>query len=134
MNDCIFCKIVKGEIPSARVWEDENFVAFLSIKPINPGHTLIIPKKHIDYFFDLDDETLCALMKSTKPLAKALREAFRPARNKIGVMVSGGEVPHVHVHLIPMDNEGDLTFERAKDASFDEIQKNAAKIKAALQS
>jgi histidine triad (HIT) family protein len=132
MEDCIFDKIIRGEIPSAKVWEDENFLAFLSIKPINPGHTLVIPKKHIDYFFDLDDQTLCGLMRATKPIAKALKEVFHPARNKIGVMVSGGEVPHIHVHLIPMNDEGDLTFERARDVPFEEIQKNAEKIRQEL--
>lgn len=134
MENCIFCEIVKGEIPVARIWEDENYLAFLSIAPINPGHTLVIPKKHTDYIFDLDDKTLGDLMIVSKPIAWALKKAFNPKMGKIGIMVAGGEVPHVHVHLIPMDNEGDLTFEREKRGiPFEEINENAERIKDALR-
>lgn len=133
MDSCIFCKIVKGEIPSAKVWEDDEFIAFLSIQPINPGHTLVIPKKHMDYVFDMEEGELGRLMVVCKPVAEALKETFKPKSGKIGVMVAGGEVSHAHVHLIPMDNEGDLTFARAKDASFEELKKNAQKIRCYLK-
>ncbi|MDO8639051.1 MAG: HIT family protein [Candidatus Daviesbacteria bacterium] len=133
MNNCIFCKIVNNQIPANKIWEDENFLAFLSIEPINPGHTLIIPKKHIDYIFDMDDEDLGELFITCKPIAQALEKAFKPASGKIGIMVAGLEVPHVHVSLIPINSEGDLTFSRAKKADFDKLQEDAEKIKAALK-
>jgi len=128
MNNCIFCKIIKGEVPAAKVWEDENYLAFLTIKPINPGHTLVIPKKHTEYFFDLEDQELADLMVTTKPIAKAIAKAFPPATGKVGVMIAGMGVPHVHVHLVPMNTERDLDFNKAKGMPFEEIQKNASKI------
>lgn len=133
MENCVFCKIISGEIPAAKVWEDQNFLAFLSIEPINPGHTLVIPKKHIDYVFDMEDSQLGKLFIACKPIAGALKEVFKPLSGKIGIMVAGQEVPHVHVSLIPTNHEGDLSFARAKHASFEELQNNAEKIKGALK-
>ncbi|KKS64611.1 hypothetical protein A3A14_00230 [Candidatus Daviesbacteria bacterium RIFCSPLOWO2_01_FULL_43_38] len=132
MEDCIFCKIIRGEVPSFKVWEDENFLAFLSIEPINPGHTLVIPKKHIDYVFDMEESQLGELFVVCKPIAEALKKVFNPLSGKIGIMVAGQEVPHVHISLIPINNEGDLTFERAKQATSENLQENAGKIKAEL--
>lgn len=133
MENCVFCKIVKGEIPSFKAWEDENFLAFLSIEPINPGHILVVPKQHSDYIFNMDDAELCKLMIACKPLAKALEKAFRPATGKIGVMIAGLGVAHVHIHLIPMEEEGDLTFVRARhDVPPEELKQNAKKIKSFL--
>ncbi|MDD2823193.1 MAG: HIT family protein [Candidatus Daviesbacteria bacterium] len=130
MDDCIFDKIIKGEVPAEKVWENENFLAFLSIAPINPGHTLVIPKQHIDYFFDMDDKILGEIMVVCKPIAKAIKKAFNPKLGRIGVMISGSGVPHVHVHLIPMNDEKDLTFERQKpDTSKEELKENAEKIR-----
>ncbi len=121
--ECIFCKIVKGEIPSFKVWENNEHLAFLSIAPIMPGHTLVIPKKHSDYIFDMDDADISALMVASKPVANRLKKTLNPITGKIGVMVAGLEVPHTHIHLIPMDSEGDLTFSKAKNASPDELKK-----------
>jgi histidine triad (HIT) family protein len=132
MDTCIFCKIIKGEIPAAKVWEDENFLVFLSINPINPGHTLVIPKKHIDYFFDLDEQTLSGMMMISKKVAKALVKIFRPKTGKVGVMVAGLGIPHAHLHLIPLNSEGDLNFERAKSATIEQLTENASKIKATM--
>ncbi|MFA5933201.1 MAG: HIT family protein [Microgenomates group bacterium] len=130
MEDCVFCKIIKGEIPAVKVWEDENYLAFLSIAPINPGHTLVIPKKHTDYFFDLDDKDLGELMVVCKPIAAAIKKAFKPKLGKVGVMVSGDGVAHTHIHLIPMDGGHDLTFDRQKpNTPAEEIKANAEKIK-----
>ncbi|MCL5784553.1 MAG: HIT family protein [Patescibacteria group bacterium] len=129
MEDCIFCKIIKGEIPSAKVWENEDFLAFLTIAPINPGHTLIIPKKHTDYIFDLDDETLGKILVVSRPIARAIEKAFHPATGRVGIMVAGLAVPHAHVHLIPMNAERDLDFNKAQNVPFEEIQANAQKIK-----
>lgn len=119
--DCVFCKIVKGEIPSFKVSEDENYLAFLSIAPMKPGHTLVIPKKHSEYLFDMDDPELGEVMRFSKPVAEILKNKLQPKTGKIGVMVAGLEVPHTHIHLIPMDSEGDLTFANAKSASVEEL-------------
>jgi histidine triad (HIT) family protein len=102
----IFSKIVNGEIPSWKVAEDENFYAFLDIFPVAKGHTLVIPKKEIDYLFDLDDETYIGLQLFAKKVAIGIQKAI-PCK-KVGVMVLGLEVPHAHIHLVPMQSEADL--------------------------
>lgn len=130
-NDCVFCKILKGEILSVKVWEDKNFLAFLSINPVNPGHTLIIPKKHISYIFDMKDKDLSQILVFSKPIAQALKQAFQPSSGKIGIIVAGGEVPHVHLHLIPMENESDLR-KLPQESSPDMLQKNVSKIREIL--
>ncbi len=104
----IFSKIIAGEIPSYKVAEDENFFAFLDINPVNWGHTLVVPKREVDYIFDMDDEELGAMMKFSKRVAKAIKAAI-PCR-KVGVTVIGLEVPHAHIHLVPMQQEGDMDF------------------------
>lgn len=128
MDSCIFCKIVAGEIPSYKVWEDSKHLAFLSIAPIMPGHTLLIPKSHSEYIFDMEDEDLASLIKASKPPAKLLQEKMKPFTGKIGIMVAGLEVPHTHIHLIPMDSEGDLTFAKAKPANPEELKAILEKI------
>lgn len=120
--DCIFCKIIKGEIPSVKISEDENNFAFLSIAPIKPGHTLIIPKKHSEYLFEMSDDDLASLMKFSKPIADKLKKAMNPKTGRVGVMVAGLEVPHTHVHLIPMDSQDDLAFSNAKSANPEELK------------
>lgn len=131
MEECVFEKIIKGELPSYKVYEDEGHLAFLTIHPINPGHTLVIPKKHIPYIFDMEDEDLQKLMVVSKKVATILKKAFNPQSGKIGMMVAGGEVPHVHIHLIPMEHETDLTFERQRfDVSPEEFTQVLEKIKA----
>ncbi len=132
MDNCIFCKIIRGEVPAAKIWEDENFLAFETVMAINPGHTLIIPKKHIDYLFDLDDQTLAQLMVASKPIAKAIAKAFRPKTGRVGMMIAGMGVPHAHVHLVPMNAERDLDFSKAKEISMEVRQANAERIKVTL--
>lgn len=130
MENCVFCKIIQKKLPCYKVWENDEFLAFLSIAPINPGHTLVIPKQHLDYFFDLEEEILSQIMIVSKLVARALKKAFHPKTGKVGVMIAGGGVAHAHVHLIPMDNEYDLTFERQKhNVSPEEFEKNLQKIK-----
>lgn len=128
---CVFCKILNGKIASAKVWEDKNFLAFLSINPVNPGHTLVISKKHISYIFDMEDKDLSQILVFSKPIAQALKQAFQPASGKIGIIVAGGEVPHVHIHLIPMEDESDLR-KLPQESSPDILQKNATKIREIL--
>lgn len=128
----IFSKIIKGEIPSYKIAEDENYYAFLDINPLQKGHTLVIPKIEDDYIFNLDDKTYAGLMLFAKKVALALKQAIPCQR--VGVAVLGMEVPHVHVHLVPMQTEKDMLFSNPKlkltDAEMTEIaQKIAEKIK-----
>lgn len=125
----IFSKIVNGEIPAYKVAEDDKFLAFLDISPVAIGHTLVIPKKEIDYLFDLDDELYSELQLFAKRVAAGLKKAV-PCK-KIGVLVLGLEVPHAHIHLIPMKSEADVfnfskKFVLSKD-EFEEIRRNISK-------
>ena len=108
----IFSRIVKGEIPSYKIAEDERFYAFLDINPLAEGHTLVIPKKEIDYLFDLDDDSLAGLTLFSKRVAKAIEKAI-PCK-RIGVAVLGLEVPHAHIHLVPLNKESDIDFHKPK--------------------
>ena len=123
----LFTRIIKGEIPCHKILEDENYLAFLDIRPINPGHTLVIPKKEIDYIFDIDDKLLAGLMVFTKKVAGMIRKAV-PCK-KVGVMVAGIEVPHAHIHLVPIFDIGDLNFAKAKPTANEELAKVAEKIR-----
>jgi histidine triad (HIT) family protein len=128
----IFSKIVSGEIPSYKVAESVEFLAFLDVSPLAEGHVLVIPKKEVDYIFDLDDETYTGLQLFAKIVAEGLKEAI-PCK-RIGVAVIGLEVPHVHIHLIPMNRVDDLNFSRPKlSFSKDEMNITAEKIRAALR-
>lgn len=104
----IFSKIIAGEIPSYKIAEDEYFYAFLDINPVNWGHTLVVPKQETDYIFDLDDKTLGDMMVFSKKVAAAIKETVPCV--KVGVAVLGLEVPHAHIHLIPIEKEGDMDF------------------------
>ena len=121
----IFSKIVKGEIPCYKIAEDERFFAFLDINPVMKGHTLVIPKRENDYLFALDDEELAAMMVFAKKVAKAIEKAV-PCK-RIGVAVIGLEVPHAHIHLIPITQEGDLDFKKEhvhlSEEEFLEVQR-----------
>ena len=108
----IFTKIINREIPGQIVAEDERFIAFLDITPLVPGHTLVVPKKEIDYIFDLDDDTLAAMSVFSKKVARAIKKAI-PCK-RIGIAVIGLEVPHAHVHLVPMNSMGDINFTNPK--------------------
>ena len=106
MNDCLFCKIVKGDIPCHKVWEDEKHIAFLDIKPINTGHTLLVPRKHEEYIFEIEDETYQDLWHAAKKLATHLKEQC--SAEKVGIVIEGFEVPHSHIHLVPLKKAGEL--------------------------
>ena len=108
----IFSKIISGEIPSYKIAEDDYFFAFLDINPLVEGHTLVIPKKEVDYLFDLDDETLADLNVFAKKVAQAIDKSISCIR--VGVLVLGTEVPHAHIHLIPFNNEAELNIKRPK--------------------
>lgn len=123
----LFTKIVNGEIPAWKVAEDENFLAFLDIFPVAKGHTLVIPKKEVDYLFDLDDETYVGLQLFAKKVANGIQKAI--TCKKVGVMVLGLEVPHAHIHLVPMQSEADL-LNFSKKISF--TKEEMAEITAAI--
>lgn len=108
----IFTRIIRGEIPCYKVAEDDRYFAFLDINPLRAGHTLVVTRQETDYIFDLDDELLSGLFVFSRKVAKALEVVF-PC-NRIGVAVVGLEVPHVHVHLVPMDTMEDLNFRNPK--------------------
>jgi len=108
----IFSKIIAGEIPCFKIAEDENFFAFLDIRPMTKGHTLVVPKLEVDYIFDLDDNTIANMMVFAKKVAKAIEKSVSCTR--IGVTVIGLEVPHAHIHLIPIQRESDMNFHNAK--------------------
>ncbi|MBO7204609.1 MAG: HIT family protein [Bacteroidales bacterium] len=108
----VFTRIVNGEIPSYKVAETENCYAFLDISPLAEGHTLVIPKKEVDYLFDLDDQLYTELQLFAKEVAVALKKAV-PCK-RVGVAVLGMEVPHAHIHLVPLKSEGDMDFRKEK--------------------
>ena len=108
----IFTRIVRGEIPSYKVAEDERFFAFLDINPLTKGHTLVVPKKETDYLFDLDDRTLADMIVFAKRIARKLKEKIEC--KKVAVVVLGLEVPHAHIHLIPIQDEKDVDFHKEK--------------------
>ena len=108
----IFSRIVAGEIPSYKVAENEQFYAFLDINPLAKGHTLVIPKREVDYIFDLEDEEIAAMHVFAKKVAKAIKAAFPCI--KVGEAVLGLEVPHAHIHLVPMQSEKDMLFTNPK--------------------
>lgn len=127
----IFTRIINREIPAYIVAEDEKYIAFLDINPLVVGHTLVVPKKEIDFIFDLDDDTLAGLNLFAKKIALAIRKSIDCKR--VGVAVIGLEVPHTHIHLVPMNSMGDLNFTRTKlNPSKAELAAAAEKIKNAL--
>ncbi len=127
----IFSKIVNGEIPSHKIAEDDRFYAFLDINPLAKGHTLVVPKQEIDYLFDLEDELLAGMTVFSKKVARAIEKAV-PCK-RIGVAVLGLEVPHAHIHLIPLNEESDISFSRPKlQLSEEEMASIAEKIRAGL--
>ncbi|MFN8298290.1 MAG: HIT family protein [Chitinophagales bacterium] len=108
----IFTRIITGEIPCYKIAEDDNYFAFLDISPLAKGHTLVVPKKEVDYIFDIEDQTLAGLTVFAKKVAKAI-EASVPCK-RVGVAVIGLEVPHAHIHLIPLNAIHDIDFSRPK--------------------
>ena len=108
----IFSRIVAGEIPCYKVAEDDKYFAFLDINPLAKGHTLVIPKQEVDYYFDLDDETLAGMTLFAKNVAHKIKE--QTGCKKVAMVVLGLEVAHAHIHLIPMNSENDVDFRREK--------------------
>ena len=125
----IFSRIISGEIPCYKIAENEDFFAFLDINPVNWGHTLVVPKKETDYIFDLSDDELSAMTLFAKRVADALKETL-PCR-KVGMAVIGLEVPHAHIHLVPMRSEGDMDFShKISDPDPEKMKQIAAAVSA----
>ena len=127
----VFTLIMEGKIPGNFVYQDDIAVAILTIQPIREGHVLVIPREEIDQWCDLPLETAAHLTKVSHKIANAMKTIF-PCK-RIGLMIAGLEVPHTHIHLVPMDSMDDLSFEYAKNADGDALKKTAEKIRAALQ-
>lgn len=128
----IFTRIVEREIPAHILREDSDFLAFLDVRPIREGHTLVIPKAEVRDVFDLEEQLLAGLLPFARPVAKAIQEVTKATR--IGMAVVGLEVPHAHVHLVPIDGLHDLDFRRASPAADDDLAATAERIRAALAS
>ena len=128
----IFSKIIAGEIPSYKCAEDEKHYAFLDINPVAKAHTLVVPKREVDYLFDLTDEELARMIVFAKRVAAAIKQAF-PCR-KVGMAVLGLEVNHAHIHLVPLQSEGDMDFRKEKlQLSAETMQETARRILAAFE-
>ncbi len=127
----IFSKIIAGEIPSYKIAEDDRFYAFLDINPVRPGHTLVVPKEEKDYLFDLDDDTLGAMMVFAKRVASAIKSAT--SCRKVGVAVIGLEVNHAHIHLIPISKEGDMDFKKKQTLPEEEMKDLCIRISSAVK-
>lgn len=123
----IFSKIINGEIPCHKIAENDDFLAFLDVFPCAVGHTLVIPKKEVDYIFDLEDELYIGLMKFAKSVAPAIKKAI-PCK-RVGVAVIGLEVPHAHVHLIPLNSMADMDFTDKLTVTQEELAETAEKIR-----
>lgn len=128
----LFTKIIAGEIPCHKIYEDERYLSFLDIRPLKRGHALVIPKKEVNYIFDVEDDLLSGLILCAKKVAKAIEKEVPCLR--IGVMVAGLEVPHTHIHLVPMEGLKDLNFANAKESNAEELAELAKKIKGHLDS
>jgi histidine triad (HIT) family protein len=121
----IFTRIINGEIPCYRVAENDRYIAFLDVRPLKAGHTLVVPKKEVDYIFDMDDEALSGMIIFAGKVARAMKEVIEC--NRIGVAVIGLEVPHAHIHLIPISREGDMLFTNPRVSLSPEENERLAK-------
>jgi histidine triad (HIT) family protein len=128
----LFTRIINGEIPGRFVWRDDQCVAFLTVAPIRPGHTLVVPREEVDHWIDLRPALAAHLIAASQKIARGVAMAF-PCR-KMGLMIAGLEVPHVHIHLVPIDEIGDMDFAKQdKDAKSEALDDAAQRIRDALQ-
>ena len=127
----LFTKIINGELPGRFVYKDEHVVAFMTIAPITAGHTLVVPREEVDHWIDMSDDLAKKVMLASEIVGRGIQKAYDPI--KVGVMVAGLEVPHVHYHLIPIHKISDLNFALQKEASPEELDESSAKIRAALR-
>lgn len=128
----IFTRIISGELPGRFVWQDERCAAFLSINPLKPGHTLVVPRKEVDHWLDLEPDLAQHLFGVARTIGKALQDAFQPV--KVGLIIAGLEVRHVHLHVVPIDALGDVDFANAdRNPSPADLDRSADRIRDALR-
>jgi len=127
METCIFCQIIEGIKPAHKIWESDDFLAFLSLHPCNPGHTCLIPKTHVDYVFDLDEPLYSGIFQLAKQLSEPLKKATEAKR--IGIAIEGFSVPHVHLHLVPLYNVAELDPHRHIKQNSVEVAEMAENIR-----
>jgi histidine triad (HIT) family protein len=127
MGNCIFCKIAADLEPAHKIWESDEFLAFLSIHPCNPGHTCLIPKTHVDYVFDLEEPLYSKIFQTAKQLSEPIKRATNAKR--IGIAVEGFSVSHVHLHLVPLYDVSELDPHRHIKQTQEELADMAAKIR-----
>ncbi|MGB2757277.1 MAG: HIT family protein [Acidimicrobiia bacterium] len=128
----IFTRIISGELPGVFVWSDETCVAFLSIAPLSPGHVLVVPREEIEHWIDLDPEITQHLITVAQEIGLALDAVYEP--EKVGLMIAGLEVPHVHIHVLPINGVSDMDFANAKETTPDELEYEAERIREELNS
>ena len=127
----VFSRIIDGELPGTFLWRDPEAVAFLSINPVQPGHTLVVPRAEIDHWIDLEPALACHLTTVAQQIARAQQQVYEPL--KVGLLVAGLEVPHVHLHVIPLvSGESDLHLDHAHTATADDLAREATRLRAAL--
>jgi histidine triad (HIT) family protein len=128
----LFTRVIDGEIPGRFVWRDDRCVAFLSIHPLRPGHTLVVSRAEVDHWLDLHPDLAAHLMTVAQAIGKAVQQAFKPV--KVGLMIAGLEVPHVHLHVVPIDGVHDLDFSRQDlNARAEDLDRAAESVRAALR-
>lgn len=128
----VFTRIINGELPARFVWKDDQCVAFMSIAPLRQGHTLVVPRREVDHWLDLDPDVAAHLMATAQAIGKAIQGAFSPS--KVGLMIAGLEVPHVHLHVSPIDGVHDLDFSNADpDPDPASLAEAAERIRTALR-
>jgi histidine triad (HIT) family protein len=128
----VFTRIITGDLPGTFVWRDDRCASFLSINPLRPGHALIVPLDEVDHWIDLPPDLARHLMTVAQTVARAQHQAFRPTR--VGLIIAGMEVPHTHLHVVPIDSEADLQFANAaRSVPPDELEATAAQLRAALR-
>ena len=130
MDACVFCALVRDAVPARRVYEDPDHVAFFPLKHIGPGHTLLVPRRHADYLFEMPDSDYQALWRTAKRLAPAIKAVSGAVR--VGILVEGFSVPHVHVHLVPINKLNDLNPTREQPIADADADRLAAKLRTAL--
>ena len=123
----LFTRIIEGELPGVFVWKDEHCVAFLSINPLRAGHTLVVPRQEVDHWLDCPDDLRDHLMAVSRIIGQAQMQVYRP--EKVGLMIAGLEVPHLHIHVVPIDGVHDLDFANAGSATTEQLEQEAGSIR-----
>jgi histidine triad (HIT) family protein len=128
----VFSRIIAGEIPGRFVWKDDRAVAFLTVEPMNPGHTLVVPRQEVDHWIDLDADLAAHLFTVAQAVGQAQQAEWKPRR--VGVMIVGDEVPHTHLHVVPINNAGELSFAHVdRSASAEALDDAAQRIRTRLR-